>query len=354
MFEERVSEVTSVLDHYEQLHLSTQSPSEIRSALIQLHAQNLVLMRAADEEQLVDEGEQEDLQGVYMRLFRVITIYEDFMTSLKAAGADSGALDEDYSAGAAAKLGDGAALARSESFKLNLSIGGGLDFGSVSEWLHKVGIGEGEAEGDLGVTSEGAASTTAIDPSPRFPSTNKRISATTSSSRNSSTSNSRQPAPPRSDSIRQLNRSGRSINTVARSGDLDASVDIGHMDPHPPSHSPSKNLSPRRESIGASEDIVNTDDVRFSDDALGSSALSVNVMPRPRSIPSEDYPQSPSGPPPALPLPTLPGEQPLTKKDESTAKIIEIPKQPQQQLPQQPIRSNSSSWAPSRDANAGS
>ncbi|KAJ3018598.1 hypothetical protein HKX48_002793 [Thoreauomyces humboldtii] len=172
LFDERIEEVTSVIDHYEQLHLSTQKPSEVRSALGQLHAQNLVLMRAADEEQLVDEGEQEDLQGVYMRLFRVITIYEDHMTSLKAAGTDVDASEDSLDAGGS-------------SYKLNLSMGLELNFGSVSDWLHKVGNETGGSEEGL----DGI----------------------------------RQPTPARSDS-KSLDSAGRDLE---RHG-LGASVDIAH------------------------------------------------------------------------------------------------------------------------------
>lgn len=54
MFEDRIKQVSAVIDKYEIAHISTKSKSEIRRAIQSLHAQNLILMRAADEEQLVD------------------------------------------------------------------------------------------------------------------------------------------------------------------------------------------------------------------------------------------------------------------------------------------------------------
>jgi hypothetical protein len=82
MFENRIGQVADVVDHYEALHLSSQSRVEIRAAIETLHSQNLVLMHATDEEQLVEEKEQVELQKVYVRLFAVITIYEDYISSL--------------------------------------------------------------------------------------------------------------------------------------------------------------------------------------------------------------------------------------------------------------------------------
>ncbi|KAJ3077682.1 hypothetical protein HK102_005044, partial [Quaeritorhiza haematococci] len=77
MFEARLQQVSDVIDRYEGAHLSSQSRDEVKAALQDLHAQHLILMHAADEEQLVDSSDQEDLQLIYNRLFRVITIYED-------------------------------------------------------------------------------------------------------------------------------------------------------------------------------------------------------------------------------------------------------------------------------------
>ncbi|KAI8826731.1 uncharacterized protein EV422DRAFT_8059 [Fimicolochytrium jonesii] len=150
MFDERIQEVTAVIDHYEQLHLSIQSLKEVRTALQQLHAQNLVLMRAADEEQLVDEGEQEDLQGVYGRLFRVITIYEDYMASLKSSGAFN---SSEELAGSAVQSPE------QSKYLLRLSLGTGLNLGSVSDWLQNVGaaldteVDAPQSNGDLGDAS---------------------------------------------------------------------------------------------------------------------------------------------------------------------------------------------------------
>ncbi|KAJ3096697.1 DENN domain-containing protein 4C [Phlyctochytrium planicorne] len=77
LFEERLHEVAEVIDGYEAAHLSSLSPEEIKAAIDDLHSQHLILMKAADEEQLVDSSDQDELQNIYNRLFRVITIYED-------------------------------------------------------------------------------------------------------------------------------------------------------------------------------------------------------------------------------------------------------------------------------------
>ncbi|TPX71796.1 hypothetical protein SpCBS45565_g00951 [Spizellomyces sp. 'palustris'] len=136
LFEERMHQVTSVIDRFEQRHLSSQTPSQVHQALEELHAQNLVLMRAADEEQLVDAEDQEELQGVYGRLFRVITIYEDFLATLGSAAA-TGTTE---AAGTEVPDKDG-------KYKLRVSIG--PEFGSVSDWLATTVIGyEGEGEGN--------------------------------------------------------------------------------------------------------------------------------------------------------------------------------------------------------------
>lgn len=69
------------MDKYETAHISSQTRQDISAAIDELHQQNLILMRAADEEQLVDQEQQEDLQKVYSRLFTVITIFEDYFKS---------------------------------------------------------------------------------------------------------------------------------------------------------------------------------------------------------------------------------------------------------------------------------
>ncbi|KAI8846349.1 hypothetical protein BC829DRAFT_267905 [Chytridium lagenaria] len=68
---------------YEAAHLSSLNIEEVRAAIDDLHAQHLILMRAADEEQLVDSSDQEELQTIYNRLFRVITIYEDHQGTIE-------------------------------------------------------------------------------------------------------------------------------------------------------------------------------------------------------------------------------------------------------------------------------
>jgi hypothetical protein len=75
-----------VVDHFEALHLSSQSLKDIQDAIAKLHAQHLILMHATDEEQLVEDAEQEELQKVFMRLFTVITIYEDYLASSQSSG----------------------------------------------------------------------------------------------------------------------------------------------------------------------------------------------------------------------------------------------------------------------------
>lgn len=46
--------MSDVIDHYEAAHLSSQTYPQVETAVAALHEQNLVLMRATDEEQLVD------------------------------------------------------------------------------------------------------------------------------------------------------------------------------------------------------------------------------------------------------------------------------------------------------------
>ncbi|KAJ3120452.1 hypothetical protein HK098_004585 [Nowakowskiella sp. JEL0407] len=83
MFEERLAQVSSQIDGHDAVFLGTLSIPELEYALENLQKQNLVLMHAADEEQLVDSSDQEELQQIFSRLFRVITIYEDCLQSKK-------------------------------------------------------------------------------------------------------------------------------------------------------------------------------------------------------------------------------------------------------------------------------
>ncbi|KAJ3413960.1 hypothetical protein HDV05_007249 [Chytridiales sp. JEL 0842] len=76
LFEERLRAVSDVIDKYEAAHLSIQSTEEVKAAIEDLHAQHLILMQAAEEE-LVDVSDQDELQVIYNRLFRALTIYED-------------------------------------------------------------------------------------------------------------------------------------------------------------------------------------------------------------------------------------------------------------------------------------
>ncbi|TPX34627.1 hypothetical protein SeMB42_g07288 [Synchytrium endobioticum] len=82
MLEDRLRQVANVIDKFEASHLSSQQPEEVRKALRSLYAQNDVLIRATDEEQLVDAGDQQEVQLTMARLFRVITIYEEFASTL--------------------------------------------------------------------------------------------------------------------------------------------------------------------------------------------------------------------------------------------------------------------------------
>ncbi|KAJ3151055.1 hypothetical protein HDU89_002267 [Geranomyces variabilis] len=318
LFEERVHEVTTVIDHYEQLHLSTQTPAQIRSALVQLHAQNLVLMRAADEEQLVDENEQADLQGVYARLFRVITIYEDFVATLKAAGTDVG--DEDYLKQINQQQAPGLTHLRAgeneSSFKLNLSVGTDLNFGSVSEWLHKVGI-----DADPGASNEGVSADDALRPQD-----------SPDASARSSIHSQRLPAPPRSDSI----RSGKPRNRPLSSAPLNASLDIvpqadsSSRDPVISNDSVAASVKPLdRQSIDASADIVNTRELYF--DSVESVA--------PVTL-SEDRDSA--------------AERKAEQPHQLVASVVAEAKIDPQQRIAPPPRSNSSTWAPSRDGGVGS
>lgn len=54
LFEERISQVSETIDKYEVAHISTLDYLAVRKALTVLHSQNLILMHATDEEQLVD------------------------------------------------------------------------------------------------------------------------------------------------------------------------------------------------------------------------------------------------------------------------------------------------------------
>ncbi|KAJ3146265.1 hypothetical protein HDU86_000481 [Geranomyces michiganensis] len=324
LFEERVHEVTSVIDHYEQLHLSTQTPAQIRSALVQLHAQNLVLMRAADEEQLVDENEQADLQGVYMRLFRVITIYEDFVATLKAAGTDVG--DEDYLKQIALQEAPTFTHLRAgeneSSFKLNLSVGTDLNFGSVSEWLHKVGV-----DADPGADGHGVGCDD-----------EHRPDDSPDASSRSSIKSQRLPAPPRSDSIRSSKARNRPL--VSSSPGLDASSDIvpqadaGSNDRVASNDSVMPSVKPLdRQSIDASADIVNTRNMYF--DSV-ESVVPVTLSEDVDATPDRQVEQS--------------KEQTTNAEPEAS---LSMKTDPQQRIVPPP-RSNSATWEPSRDAGAGS
>ncbi|KAJ3033084.1 DENN domain-containing protein 4C, partial [Rhizophlyctis rosea] len=83
LFEERLKQVSEVIDQYEAAHLSVQTRDQVEDAIQHLHEQNGVLMRATDEEQLVDSGDQEELHMILSRLIRVITIYEDFLGTFR-------------------------------------------------------------------------------------------------------------------------------------------------------------------------------------------------------------------------------------------------------------------------------
>lgn len=54
LFDARIKQVSDVIDLYEAAHLSSQTREQTVAAIEALHSQNLVLMRATDEEQLVD------------------------------------------------------------------------------------------------------------------------------------------------------------------------------------------------------------------------------------------------------------------------------------------------------------
>ena len=83
LLEERLEQVSSVIDRYEASHVSSQTTAQIKEALVVLHHQNEVLVKATDEEQLVDGSDQEELQMILMRLIQVITIYEDHLAKIE-------------------------------------------------------------------------------------------------------------------------------------------------------------------------------------------------------------------------------------------------------------------------------
>ncbi|KAJ1569999.1 hypothetical protein HK096_006552 [Nowakowskiella sp. JEL0078] len=80
MFEERLAQVSAEIDSHDAVFLGTLSIPELENALAKLQEQNIVLMKAADEEQLVESTDQEELQDILSRLFHVITIYQDCLT----------------------------------------------------------------------------------------------------------------------------------------------------------------------------------------------------------------------------------------------------------------------------------
>ncbi|TPX33374.1 hypothetical protein SmJEL517_g03709 [Synchytrium microbalum] len=82
LLDDRLKQVAIVIEKCEAAHLSSQRPQDVRRALRDLYAQNDVLMRATDEEQLVESGDQQEMQLTLARLFRVITIYEEFASTL--------------------------------------------------------------------------------------------------------------------------------------------------------------------------------------------------------------------------------------------------------------------------------
>ncbi|KAJ3299939.1 hypothetical protein HK104_005851 [Borealophlyctis nickersoniae] len=142
LFEERIREVSSVIDHYETAHLSSQTPEQVQAAVEDLHEQNLILMRTADEEQLVDSSDQDELQMVLSRLFRVITIYEDFRATLPPP---SPKRVESYSAGSRADAED-----REEDddggFLGKIAVG--PSFGRVADWAASISPRDGDTERD--------------------------------------------------------------------------------------------------------------------------------------------------------------------------------------------------------------
>lgn len=90
LFSNRINAVSSVIDIYSMMHLSSKSRLEITEAIKILYEQDVVLRNMTDEEQLVDSSEQDDLRLIYTRLFTVVTIYEDYLVTL-----DSGKVNDD-------------------------------------------------------------------------------------------------------------------------------------------------------------------------------------------------------------------------------------------------------------------
>lgn len=54
LLEERLNDVSACIDKFEAAHISSQSRSQLEKAITALHEQNLILLRASDEEQLVE------------------------------------------------------------------------------------------------------------------------------------------------------------------------------------------------------------------------------------------------------------------------------------------------------------
>jgi hypothetical protein len=78
-----MEDVNRTIDMYQSAHLSSLSEEQVRNALSALAEQQNILIIAADEEQLVDtQQEQEFLTSVLARLVKVLTIYEDHLSSI--------------------------------------------------------------------------------------------------------------------------------------------------------------------------------------------------------------------------------------------------------------------------------
>ena len=94
MLEDRLDQVSRVMDVHETAILSSLTPESVHDAIQQLTELNTVLMNIADE-QLVEmyrffylfttlsyslRGEQDDLSQIYSRLFNLLTIYQDYQS----------------------------------------------------------------------------------------------------------------------------------------------------------------------------------------------------------------------------------------------------------------------------------
>ena len=54
LLNERLTQVSMVIDKYSNAHISSQTKEQIQQGISLLHDQNIILQKAADEEQLVD------------------------------------------------------------------------------------------------------------------------------------------------------------------------------------------------------------------------------------------------------------------------------------------------------------